>query len=65
MRFELMVRDYRTHDFQSCALDQLSHLSVLEYYTTNQIVCQYLFRKKSKNLEKNIQDTDQVSISLM
>ena len=28
-RFELSVRDYRTHDFQSCALDQLSHLSVL------------------------------------
>ena len=27
-RFELSVRDYRTHDFQSCALDQLSHLSV-------------------------------------
>ncbi len=27
-RFELSVRDYRTHDFQSCALDQLSHLSM-------------------------------------
>ena len=26
--FEPSVRDYRTHDFQSCALDQLSHLSV-------------------------------------
>ncbi len=25
--FEPSVRDYRTHDFQSCALDQLSHLS--------------------------------------
>ena len=30
-RFELSVRDYRTHDFQSCALDQLSHLSVPTY----------------------------------
>ena len=27
--FEPSVRDYRTHDFQSCALDQLSHLSVV------------------------------------
>ena len=26
-RFELLIRYQRIHDFQSCALDQLSHLS--------------------------------------
>ena len=42
--FEPSVRDYRTHDFQSCALDQLSHLSRSPvYHTTTSPFCQALF----------------------
>ena len=52
-RFELSVRDYRTHDFQSCALDQLSHLSVFfcvlfnkpVYYSTDDLACQVFSSK--------------------
>jgi hypothetical protein len=29
MGFEPMERSSRSHDFQSCALDQLSHLSII------------------------------------
>ena len=44
-RFELSERYQRSHDFQSCALDQLSHLSVRPaYYITKKNKNQELFK---------------------
>ncbi len=45
--FEPTVRYQRTHDFQSCALDQLSHLS------TTKVIIPYQCRNVNIFLRKN------------
>ena len=48
--FEPLIPFWGIHDFQSCALDQLGHLSkTLNYYTKRIYICQVLFTIFIKN----------------